>query len=132
MEVGELPLAWAWPACWVSQVNKLWVAHNNSCCKFRGRSFVQCWKTFRVGFGYTRNETHSTETQRLNRNATQGNKNMGKRRSQRTFSDQFFTHHYLAVWFLSVLWLMFSVGCIVLRYTLRYVRLKSIMQSITG
>lgn len=33
-EVGELPFAWALPLCWVSQANKLCVAHNSSCCKF--------------------------------------------------------------------------------------------------
>jgi len=63
IDVGELPLAWACPACWVSQVNRLWVAHNSSCCKFRDRccrqnGTVQCWKTLRfavwlvIGIGY--------------------------------------------------------------------------------
>lgn len=31
IEVGELPCAWDAP-CWVSQVNRLCVAHNNNCC----------------------------------------------------------------------------------------------------
>lgn len=32
MEVGEHPFVWPVPPCCVSQVNRLCVAHNNSCC----------------------------------------------------------------------------------------------------